>query len=137
LNTLQSNIISNKKAKSNLYFSKILNRRLYSTQTNISSINNQLNSYLAGLIEGDGSIYTPLNNKIKALPHIEIAFDIRDLLLFEKIKENLGGGFITIRNNGQSGRLTIKKQAILLKLINLINGHMRTPKIEALYRLIN
>jgi hypothetical protein len=26
---------------------------------------------------------------------------------------------------------------VLLKLVNLINGHMRTPKIEALHRLIN
>lgn len=109
-------------------------------QTNTLNKNNQLNSYLAGLIEGDGSIYTPLNNKnykVKVLPHIEIAFDIRDLLLFEKIKETLGGGFITIRPNGLSGRLTIRKQSILLKLVNLINGYMRTPKIEALHRLIN
>lgn len=92
------------------------------------------------MIEGDGSIYTPFNsnsNKVKALPHIEIAFDIKDLLLFEKIKETLGGGFITIRPNGKSGRLTIRKQSILLGLVNLINGNMKTPKIEALHRLIN
>lgn len=36
-----------------------------------------------------------------------------------------------------SGRLMIRKRAILLKVINLINGKMRTPKIEALHRLIN
>mgnify|MGYP007088568285 CR=1 FL=1 len=40
------------------------------------------------------------------------------------------------RPNGQSGRLTIKKRDILINLVNLINGHFRTPKIEALHRLI-
>ncbi len=70
-------------------------------------------------------------------PQIELAFYIKDLKLIEKIQERLGGGIIYIRPNGQSGTLKIKKQSVLLHLINLINGHMRTPKIEALHRLIN
>jgi len=106
-----------------------------------SSFENRLGPYLAGLIEGDGHIYTPsllrdLKGR-KIVPSIEIAFDIKDLLLFEKIKEVLGGGYITLRKNNQSGRLFIKKRTILLKLIRLINGYMRTPKIEALHRLID
>jgi hypothetical protein len=76
-------------------------------------------------------------DKKRNAPHIEIAFDIKDKLLFEKIQALLGGGYITIRVNNQSGRLTIKKKIILLKLINLINGYMRTPKNEALHRLID
>jgi NADH:ubiquinone oxidoreductase subunit 2 (subunit N) len=97
-----------------------------------------LGPYLAGLIEGDGHIYVPdLLDKKRNAPHIEIAFDIKDKLLFEKIQALLGGGYITIRVNNQSGRLTIKKKIILLKLINLINGYMRTPKNEALHRLID
>lgn len=60
----------------------------------------------------------------------------KDLQLFVKIKEILKGGYITIRPNGQSGRLTIKKRDILINLVNFINGHFRTPKIEALHRLI-
>jgi hypothetical protein len=47
------------------------------------------------------------------------------------------GSYIVIRKNNQSGKLTIKKKIVLLKLINLINGYMRTPKIEALHRLID
>lgn len=73
----------------------------------------------------------------KDAPHIEIAFDIKDKPLFEKIQETLGGGYIGIRPNNQSGRLTIKKKIVLLKLVNLINGYMRTPKNEALHRLID
>jgi LAGLIDADG endonuclease len=73
----------------------------------------------------------------KNVPYIEIAFDIKDKPLFEKIQNRLGGGYFCIRINNKSGRFTIKKKSVLLKLINLINGNMRTPKNEALYRLIN
>lgn len=69
--------------------------------------------------------------------HVEIVFDIRDVQLYAKIREVLGGGYITIRPNGQSGRLIIKNRDILINLVKLINGHMRTPKIEAFHRLIN
>lgn len=97
----------------------------------------KLGPYLAGLIEGDGHIYVPVVLSGKDAPHIEIAFDIKDKPLFEKTQETLGGGYIGIRPNNQSGRLTIKKKIVLLKLVNLINGYMRTPKNEALHRLID
>jgi len=70
-------------------------------------------------------------------PSIEIAFDIKDQFLFEKIKDRLKGGYIVLRKNKKSGRLFVKKKDILLKLIHLINGYMRTPKNEALHRLID
>lgn len=54
----------------------------------------------------------------------------------KKIKEVLEGGYIILNRNNKSGRLFIKKKAILLKVIKLMNGHMRTPKIEALHRII-
>ena len=92
---------------------------------------------MAGLIEGDGYIFVPNTINSKSIPHIEIAFDIKDIYLFSKIQTNVGGGFITIRPNGNSGRLIVRKKSVLLNLIRLINGHMRTPKIEALHRLIN
>ena len=44
---------------------------------------NQLGAYLAGLIEGDGNIYTPGLN-VKGGPKIEIAFDIKDIPLAKK-----------------------------------------------------
>ena len=92
---------------------------------------------MAGLIEGDGYIYVPSSTSgNEEPPHIEIVFDIRDIQLFTKIKEVLDGGYITIRPNERSGGLTIKKRAILIKLVKMINGHMRTPKIEALHRII-
>lgn len=98
-------------------------RSFFSTRVN----SNQLGPYLAGLIEGDGSIIVPR-------PFIEIAFDMKDLPLMNKIISVLGGGYIALRSN--SGILVIKKSETLLNLVLLINGHMWTPKIEALHRLI-
>ena len=102
---------------------------------------NKLGPYLAGLIESDGHIYVPPslrdNKGKKRAPSIEIAFDIKDQFLFEKIKDRLKGGYIVLRKNKKSGRLFVKKEDILLKLIHLINGYMRTPKNEALHRLID
>lgn len=119
------------------------NKRYYSNSSIAGNANNgQLGSYLAGLIEGDGHIYVSSagdlsSTKKKTWPsYIELVFDIKDLQLFIKIKEVLNGGYITIRPNGQSGRLTIKKRDTLINLVKLINGHFRTPKIEALHRLI-
>jgi LAGLIDADG endonuclease len=88
-----------------------------------------------------GHIYVPSTIRYvkekKIVPSIEIAFDIKDHPLFEKIKDTLEGGYIVLRINNKSGRLIIKKKSVLLKLINLINGYMRTPKNEALHRLID
>jgi hypothetical protein len=121
--------------------SKIRKENYSSFFYNTNYIENKLGPYLAGLIEGDGHIYVPTNLRNskgeKNVPSIEIAFDIKDKYLLNKIKDVLGGGYILIRKNNKSGRLFIKKKTVLLKLINLINGYMRTPKIEALYRLID
>ena len=128
-----------------LFVINLINLELSSCLAHMSfskiSTKDKLGPYLAGLIEGDGHIYVPSEKRNskgkKNFPHIEIAFDIKDLLLFEKIKDTLKGGFITIRPNKKSGRLTFRKKSVLTILINLINGHFRTPKIEALHRLID
>ena len=69
---------------------------------------NQLGAYLAGLIEGDGNIYTPRLN-VKGYPQIEIAFDIKDVQLAKKIISVIGGGNLFIRANGKSCRITFQK----------------------------
>lgn len=70
-----------------------LSRREFSTFTksNQQSKYNQLAAYLAGLIEGDGNIYTPGLN-VKGGPQIEIAFDIKDIPLTRKILSVIEGG---------------------------------------------
>jgi len=103
-----------------------------------SPSNKRLGPYLAGLIEGDGSILVP--TKLKAPSGainrggFEICFHLRDYPLAEFIRSTVGGGFIRIRR--QACVLYIRDIETVLKVIILINGHMRTPKIEALHRLI-
>ena len=106
-----------------------------------NSSNNYLGSYLAGLIEGDGSIIVPRtirNQKGKLLyPVIKITFVKKDAPLAEKIKEVIKGGQIVYYKN--KGYLDLLFQDIksIQKIAVLLNGNMRTPKIEALYRLID
>lgn len=102
--------------------------------------NRRLRTYLAGLIERDGSIIVPSSlrdsKSRKQTVHVEIEFTIEDLLLAKKLQEVLNGGYINYRASGQSCRLVIKDYVTLLNVVNLINGCMRTPKIEVLHRLI-
>lgn len=112
----------------------------YSTQSS-SSNNDQLSHYLTGLIEGDGSIIVPtkertLGGKITH-PVIRIVFTLPDLPLAEKLQQTLGCGFIQKPKNVNYYLYEVKNIAGLLKLAKLINGKMRTPKIEALNRLIS
>lgn len=97
----------------------------------------KLGAYLAGLIEGDGDITVPRNKRTPGgtlnYGCISIAFAIADLPLAQAI-QSIVGGFIQYRN-GTSCHLHIKG-VHMLSLITLINGYFRTPKIEALYRLI-
>lgn len=94
---------------------------------------NYFASYLYGLIEGDGSIVTPKKGIKSYRPFFELVFHIDDLILAKTIQSIIGGN---IRINVNYCRLIIKKKASVLNIINLINGHMRTPKIEALHRMI-
>jgi len=97
-------------AAPHLRFRVFSQRREYCTSTkNNQTTYNQLGSYLAGLIEGDGNIYTPGLN-VKEGPKIEIVFDIRDFELFKKIQSVIGGGTLYIRPNLKSGRITFKKK---------------------------
>ena len=70
-------------------------------------------------------------------PVVKITFVKKDLPLALKIKEVIKGG--TIEHPGNSDYLNLLFQDInsIQKIAVLLNGHMRTPKIEALYRLID
>ena len=101
---------------------------------NINYCGEGLKGYLAGLIEGDGSIIVPKEGK-KNNPNIKIAFNEKDKKLAEKLKEKLEVGEIA-KGEGRYYILQIRRREDLKKIVQLINGKMRTPKIEALERLI-
>ena len=95
--------------------------------------------YLAGLIEGDGHIAVHDKNtqKKEYRPKIIIAFNINDKPLAEKLSTELKVGKVIDRASAGHVLLQILAKQEVLKIINLINGHMRTPKIEALHRAIS
>nr|YP_009690274.1 LAGLIDADG homing endonuclease [Fomitiporia mediterranea]QEG57054.1 LAGLIDADG homing endonuclease [Fomitiporia mediterranea] len=106
----------------------------------ISKNQEQLGFYLAGLIEGDGSIIVPktIRNKKGNLlyPVIKFIFVSKDLPLANKIKAVLKGGTFCWSLKRTYVTLLIQDTKTLYFLAKLIKGKMRTPKIEALHRLI-
>jgi hypothetical protein len=107
----------------------------YNNYTTYKKNNKNLGSYLAGLIEGDGSIYIPKDNKNAS--RIIIAFNSKDLPLALIIQKNLNGGNIYKKKGKNAYTYEITDIKTLIKLVNLINGNMRTPKIVQLYKLID
>lgn len=69
-------------------------------------------------------------------PKIIIAFNINDKPLAEKLSLELKVGKVISRPEAGHVILQILAKEEVLKIINLINGYMRTPKIEALHRAI-
>jgi hypothetical protein len=100
-----------------------------------------LGYYLAGLIEGDGSIIVPKkerNEKGKLLyPKVKITFVEKDSPLAIKIQEIIGAGTLEYPQNTKYVNLLFQDLNSLQRIAVLLNGKMRTPKIEALFRLID
>lgn len=99
----------------------------------------KIGPYLAGLIEADGS-FAVHDIKSRAKPYdpkILIVFSKPDKPLAEKLQQVTGAGTIQIRNNANYVIWHIQTKKDVVKIINNINGFMRTPKIEALHRTID
>ena len=100
-----------------------------------------LGYYLAGLIEGDGSIIVPktIRNQMGKLlyPKVKITFVDKDAPLAEKIREIIGAGTIERPSNTKYLNLLFQDVKSLQAIAALLNGKMRTPKIEALHRMID
>ena len=120
----------------------------YHKPYNVLPYNPLLGSYLAGLIEGDsasadihphmlasgGRIYTPKPNNVSQMCYIKITFEKRDKDWVEYLRSKLGGSILYEDNKIN---ISFSAQNEVAFIANLINGNMRTPKIEALGRLIN
>lgn len=119
-----------------------LNLKKFST----SSINNNLNydqigHYLAGFIEGDGSIITPSSLKTDSgknkVCYFQIVFHKQELEFIKCLQKRIGYGNIFETKENNVIRLMVQNLEGVLHIINLINGKMRTPKINALYTMID
>lgn len=103
-----------------------------------SELRLKLGSYLAGLIEADGSfaIHDKNSKAKKYLPKILIVFNLNDRPLAEKLISITKIGKLNNKQNQGCVIWQIQKIEDVKKMINIINGYMRTPKIEALHRAI-
>lgn len=92
--------------------------------------------YLAGLIEGDGSIILRKGDREKTAPKIVFTFGKNELIMYEKLQKILDTGSIYIEKSGV-GRYSITNPDAIINVINMVNGKFRTPKITALYKAID
>jgi hypothetical protein len=136
----------------------------YST---INLSNKQLGPYLAGLIEGDGTIAVDSSvsysspsssssgkkdslreaknfklvevnsNKPKYSPKIIIVFKKADLPLANYLRELTTSGFVLIKPERGYVLWQIQDVVGIFTIISIINGYMRTPKIESIHRAID
>jgi hypothetical protein len=96
----------------------------------------KLGPYLAGLWEGDGHISNLKQTENDQLrPYLAITFPIKDLPLVTYLQEYLGG---SIRHKYKDNALvlTIAARKDLIKVVLLMNGYLRTPKIFEFNKLI-
>ena len=103
--------------------------------------NLKISPYLAGLIEGDGTIVVPKTERSAKgkinYPSIQIVFHLKDLPLALMIQKELKNGSLSRKKGVNAYILTINSFEGLLLLTSIINGNMRTPKIYALNNLID
>jgi ubiquinol-cytochrome c reductase cytochrome b subunit len=96
--------------------------------TNNSCFSNQIsndpwNDYLAGLIDGDGSL---LISKA-GYASLEITMDIYDELALNKVKQKLGGS-VKKRSGANAFRYRLHNKAGMAEVIERINGRIRNSK---------
>lgn len=108
------------------------------TNLDLNSTKN-FSSYLAGLLEANGTfaIHNKESKSKKYNPKIAVVFNIVDEPLAFKLLNITKAGTIYKKNNAGHILWQIQKLEDVLLIINIINGFMRTPKIEALHRAIN
>lgn len=90
--------------------------------------------YLAGQIEGDGSIWVN-SSDIKTNPNIKICFAKKDEPQAKLLKDSQAQGRIEYPK-GEYIQYAITDQVGLFRVVGQINGWLRTPKKEAQDRLI-
>lgn len=91
-----------------------------------------LYSYLAGLVEGDGTIIVPKRTRDEkgrlTYASIQISFAAKEFPLAIMLVKVIGHGSISKRKQSAAYILTINNRKGLLRMISILNGNMRTPK---------
>lgn len=100
-----------------------------------------LGSYLAGLIEGDGTIIVPCTQRSSKgklnYPSIQIVFQAKDFPLVASLCKIIGHGSISKKKQSAVYIYTINNFKGLVIIVQLINGKFRGPKFYQLNKLID
>ena len=131
--------------EANKFSSTNIKRLLYSHNgTQLNNSNFQLGPYLAGLIEGDGTIAVQNTDNISKLsagqiynPKIIIVFKKSDLPLATYLKNLTNSGQILIKPERGYVLWQIQDIVSIFTILSIINEYMRTPKYEAKNRAID
>lgn len=95
-------------------------------------------SYLAGLFEGDGHILiSKPGTKKMHNPRFCITFGLKNEPLAKKLLSIIEFGHIRFKPKDNACVLTISPVKGLKTVVSLINGELRTPKVNQLYLLID
>jgi hypothetical protein len=107
----------------------------------INEFNDNFKNYLAGLIEGDGTILVPTSERSKLgrlnYPSVQICFDLRDLPLAMIIQKVFKHGSLSRTKGVNAYRLIINNYEGLIILCRMLKDKMRTVKNNDLNNLIN
>ena len=115
-------------------------KNIYEDNFDRDKSNNSLDkrSYLAGLFEGDGHIWIAKDSaKKKHNPRFCITFGSKNEELAKKLLDILQYGHISYKPKDNACVLTVSPVKGLKRLVSLINGELRTPKISQLHLLID
>ena len=112
-------------------------KKYYSKKVKISR-HKILGPYLAGLFEGDGNIWIQNSNvKKKHNPRFCITFSLKNEPLAKKLLDLIGSGDIRYKPKDNACVLVVSPVVGLKKIVSLINGELRTPKIHQLHKLMD
>lgn len=96
--------------------------------------------YLAGLLEGDGSFITPKVLKTPSgkarVASIQVVFAIKDKPSALLLKSIFGGNVYDHPNKNMTRWMILDIRSVT-NIVSLVNGKFRTPKINALYNMID
>jgi hypothetical protein len=120
------------------------NYNYYNTFSTNVLCNNNINSYLAGLFEGNGQIIMNKGNnqskkritKIRKVT-LSITFNIKDLPLCRYIKSQLKSNRIIIINEKNTCVLIFHTDKSIINFVNKVNGYLRSPKIYKFNKVID
>lgn len=127
-------------AKEQDLLEKNLKACCFETKRNTSNVSNdnKLGSYLAGLFEGDGHIWIQKQiGKKRHNPRFCITFGSKNEALAKKLLGVIESGFIRYRPKDNACVLVVSPVVGLKKIVKLINGELKTPKIYQLHNLID